>query len=407
MKKHGLFYRIFYGLTGLVEALSIPAAQPRSFSSIPSKILVMGYMGAGDLLMLAPSLNALKSRFPNCHITLLTGPYSAAGQLAQALAAIDEVISIDWKNIPLKNRAAALGQIKSRNFDVLLATYTAPVRYFIPALKEIPIRAGMLRDIPYPQSVTNPWSALLWKLEMNLFQEEFFKRRLFNRAIVVRQDSEHEIEKDRRLLQLIASGLQIKREIPINIPPAAKETAQKLLAKNEVDPSDKLIIVHPSASPGQDWKRWPAKHFLELCQMILKNQSHKIILVGAAEEWALIKNEFESRLSERLINLMGQTTLVELAALLEKASVFIGTDSGPGHLALAVGTPTVRIFGASDNQGYKAWREGAHLDIAADLGNGPRLSSGVFTPGQRWSTSPQECLEKLTPESVYSKLNLR
>ncbi len=149
------------------------------------QILVFGYMGIGDLLMLAPALQHLKQRWPSARITLLTGPYSAAAETSPLLPVIDEALVFDWKSADAHQKKSFAHLLREKNFDALLATYTAPVRFFMPLLAHVPIRVGMLRDIPFPQAPLHPWDALRWKFRLGFFEEEFFKREFFNRTILI------------------------------------------------------------------------------------------------------------------------------------------------------------------------------------------------------------------------------
>jgi lipopolysaccharide heptosyltransferase II len=98
---------------------------------------------------------------------------------------------------------------------------------------------------------------------------------------------------------------------------------------------------------GASWesKGWLFEGYLDLIRHILSNQELQVVLLGDGSQAELAKDLCESLNETGLINLVGKTSLVELTALLEAAVAGIGPDSGPGHLAAAVGTPFVSIFG--------------------------------------------------------------
>ena len=151
---------------------------------------------------------------------------------------------------------------------------------------------------------------------------------------------------------------------PLPAWPAARTWVDQLWGRERIGPQQPVCVIHPAAR----WvaKRWPAERFASVADRLSK-EGWCVILVAAAaqrEESAEV-----SRLARsRLIDLVGQTTLPQLAALLGRASVLATNDSGPMHLAAAVGTPVVAIFGPTD----------------------PR-KVGPYGPGHAVMTAPVDC----------------
>jgi heptosyltransferase-3 len=125
--------------------------------------------------------------------------------------------------------------------------------------------------------------------------------------------------------------------------------------------SGKFIHIHPTSR----WlfKCWPAERIAELCQL-LSSKGWPIVLTAApdAQEMAMIQTilanqPLRSALhSKSLIDLSGQLALKELAALTSRAKLFVGVDSAPMHIAAAMGTPTVAIFGPSGDREWGPWQ---------------------------------------------------
>jgi heptosyltransferase III len=107
--------------------------------------------------------------------------------------------------------------------------------------------------------------------------------------------------------------------------------------------------------PGARWegKRWPAGHFAALANR-LQGASDAVILLGSASERDRCIG-IEADLARPCLNLAGKTDLLQATAVLQRAHLFIGNDSGLGHMAAAAGTPTVTIFGPGDPQRYHPW----------------------------------------------------
>jgi ADP-heptose:LPS heptosyltransferase len=107
--------------------------------------------------------------------------------------------------------------------------------------------------------------------------------------------------------------------------------------------------------PGARWegKRWPAGHFVALANR-LQGEADAIILLGSAAERDRC-NGIEADLAGPCLNLAGRTGLLQASAVLQRATLFIGNDSGLGHMAAAVGTPSVTLFGPGDPLRYHPW----------------------------------------------------
>lgn len=107
--------------------------------------------------------------------------------------------------------------------------------------------------------------------------------------------------------------------------------------------------------PGARWqpKRWPALHFRALVNQV-QEKFDAVILLGDMTEMAVCQ-DIGSQLPLPAINLAGKTDLLQAAAVLTRAQLFVGNDSGPGHIAAATGTPTVTVFGPGDPARYHPW----------------------------------------------------
>ena len=108
----------------------------------------------------------------------------------------------------------------------------------------------------------------------------------------------------------------------------------------------RIIGVHPSAN----WllKRWPAENFAQLCDRIIEQVNCSIVFIGAQADSATVENVIAS-MKNVAHNFCGATTLKELGALLENMSMFISNDSGPAHLAAALGIETLVLFGPTSD----------------------------------------------------------
>jgi lipopolysaccharide heptosyltransferase II len=123
----------------------------------------------------------------------------------------------------------------------------------------------------------------------------------------------------------------------------------ELLAGFDLSPEDNYAVVAFQAVAES--RRWGVERYAELSRRLLERHGFKILLIGSAKD-AKAGDEFLIRLGEpaqgQAVNLAGKTSLRELATVCSRAAVFVGNDSGPAHLAAAVGTPIVVISGPDD-----------------------------------------------------------
>lgn len=133
--------------------------------------------------------------------------------------------------------------------------------------------------------------------------------------------------------------------------------------------------------PGANWepKIWPLAHFRDLAER-LQNDFDAIVLLGGPNDAE--RCDFLARaLPVQTLNLAGRTTLLQAAAVLAHVRIFVGNDSGLGHIASAVGTPTLTLFGPGQPERYRPWGEHA-----------------------RWLVSPENDLGKLSAEAVTEEI---
>jgi lipopolysaccharide heptosyltransferase II len=169
---------------------------------------------------------------------------------------------------------------------------------------------------------------------------------------------------------------------------------KKYLPPLPVETDHRLIAV----VMGSRWetKNWIRDGYLELIQLIVAMQNVCVVLVGDASQRA--EAEYVSKAINRstLIDLVGKTSLIELTAVLKHSTAAIGPDSGPGHLAAAVGTPYVSLFGPTSPQRTAPYGN-EHLVVHADLHCMPCYQ-------KKCPEQTRKCMLNITPTAVMDKL---
>jgi heptosyltransferase-2 len=135
--------------------------------------------------------------------------------------------------------------------------------------------------------------------------------------------------------------------IGIGVRQSDAEAAGRLLASKGIGPGQRVVGIHPGASYGGA-KRWPARRFAEVADILWREFRVRILVLGAPGEVS-IASDVASRMTAPAAVLAGKTTLGELMGVIRSCHLFISNDSGPMHLAAALHVPQIAIFGSTSD----------------------------------------------------------
>jgi heptosyltransferase-3 len=186
-----------------------------------------------------------------------------------------------------------------------------------------------------------------------------------------------------------------KRSLVLAVSPSAMAVAQEAVSRaNLIDRS--FVLIHP----GSRWffKCWPPDCMASLCDAIVADGMPVALVSGPdpLEKWLL--NEVTRRLKQPLPTFPGTLSLKELAALIARARLFVGMDSAPMHMAAAMGTPTVALFGPSGDIEWGPWQV-PHRIVTSSHPCRPCGRDGCGG-GKR-----SECVEIITPEQMLAAVH--
>ncbi len=292
------------------------------------EILIIRLSSIGDVIHCTPVAGALKAAWPDCKITWLVGETCA--DLIKYNPYIDEIMVWSRERFDKHLRSYEFNQAFTlwRDLRNKLAT-----KSFYAALD---IHGLFLTGMIARQVKTSRRIGMSGARELNpLFMTET-------------ADSLGMHIIDRYLGVLTPLGVRpAYREMTLVVPREAKVFAQNYLQKENVSPQDKLAIL----VPGTTWptKNWPPEFFAATAAALAKN--FKVLMCGGKNEWPM-GQEITAKAGVPIINAIGQTSLLEMAAILEHAAVVIAGDTGPLYMAAALGTPTVAIFGPTNPEVY-------------------------------------------------------
>lgn len=291
----------------------------------PERLLVSGYMGAGDAIMLAPVLLRLRRNLPNCRITWLAPKDSFSTNHVLALKLVDDAIHPEDFGTGIGGRLKAIRYLFNRRFDGFMSTNHVPGWWLAPVLTRIPMRVGHVSS--------GDW--------VSIYDD------LFNYPVQYAK-VEHTVLRNLRLLRPFGEKILVplpEDRCPDSPPPIPQEFAGLLDGKP-------YLIIHPGASPAFFWKCWPVERFGELADYLI-GRGLKVVVLAGSPELPMIKPLLD-RKSEALIPAV-DTTGTQLLGLLAGALLLVGNDSGPAHLAAFLGVPTVTLFGPTDFTIYRPW----------------------------------------------------
>jgi lipopolysaccharide heptosyltransferase II len=294
-------------------------------------ILCVRLDSIGDVLMTTPAIRAIKESRPGRRITLLTSPVSV--EVASLVPEIDEVIVYDapWMKAtaPRTNSQPELEMVeklRGLGFDaaVIFTVFSQnPLpSAFLCYLADIPLRLAHCHENPY-QLLTN------WVLDPEP-------------SCGIR----HEV---RRQLDLVATiGCRTKNEhLSLSVPDSARDRVLHLLSELSINLERPLVIIHPGATATS--RRYPPEGFAEVARRLVLDANFQVILTGTESERDLVEG-IQAEMNADSHSLLGCLNLAEMSALIELAPLVISNNTGPVHIAAALGTPVIDLYALTNPQ---------------------------------------------------------
>ena len=370
-------------------------ARPRAAPFEVRRILVFGYGALGDLILFLPVLEGLRRGFPGARIAFLANRYMTTDELLPATGLIDDIWLHDWEGPrALEERAGINKRIAREGFDLAVLTLSSPAHYFYPGLKAIPLRAGHLCRIePGP----------LWaRHKRMLVTGEFARRALLNLAAWVGLQPEHAAARNLRLLE--ALGRPWPRDCRPRLPIGETQrlrVAQLLEGRSPIG-------VHLGPPFSYNSRYWAPERFGELCAKLAADGAGPFVLIGGPQDEPSAARAL--KVFPRFVSLIGRLSLLETFAAIERCRLFICSDTGPGKVAMALGVPTVMLWGPSDPlEAGAVWEPEKHLDVRTGIWCSPcsRMGMTKFGALNHDTCGHHDCLEKLDFDRVFSAIRAK
>ncbi len=292
------------------------------------RILITRTDRIGDLVLTTPLFKALREKFPKASITALI--FLEHREIVLGNPYLDEVILYDKKGSErgLGGQFRFSQKLWRKQFDIVIHAHGTNRMHIAAWLAGIPIRRGYARRAAW--ALTHPLS--------------------YNKKEGKKQEAEYLFE----LLEPL--GIVPPREIKTFFPISdhAERSLENLLMFHGVPQDLSWIVLNPSASDVT--KMWPAERFAELVTRLQKEKPRVFLAIGTAKDRPVVE-KLKKNTQVPIFDLSGRLSLGMLGALLKRSDLLISNDSGPVHIATAVGKPVISIFGRYEpGLGLCRWR---------------------------------------------------
>lgn len=295
-----------------------------------NKILVIKLRHIGDVLLTVPVFRALRENFPGAHIAALVS--SGTEEVLTGNPLIHEIIVFD-RNVkklnPLKRcieEISFLRMIREKGFDMTIDLTGGDRAAIISLASGARYRLG-------------------WRSKKGFVGKRYLYTHLSE------PDRKHTVLQNLDVIKNFGISTS-NLSVDFFIPDDAREFVRRILKEKNITENDTIVHIHPTTR----WffKCWKDEYMAEVISWLLR-QKVNVIVTSSPEEKELEKTkrilslvDLRSTRSSQLIDLCGQTTIKQLAAISEASDIFLGVDSAPMHIAAAVGTTVIALFGPSE-----------------------------------------------------------
>ncbi|PKL52484.1 MAG: putative lipopolysaccharide heptosyltransferase III [Nitrospira bacterium HGW-Nitrospira-1] len=318
----------------------------REFKDI-KKILVIKLRHIGDVLLTVPVFRALRETFPNAYISALVNSGTEEALAGNPL--IDELIVFN-RNIKKKStiqkyieELSFLKAIRGRGFDMAIDLTSGD-------------RAAIISLI----------AGAKYRLAYDPAKDGFLGKRYFYTHLAQRNGNQHMVLQNLDLVKQFGISTDDPK-VDFYIPDEARLFVRRIFEENNIKANDTVVHVHPTSR----WlfKCWKDEYMAEVIKWLI-GQRVKVIMTSSPDKremgkakkiLSLVSDPSHPTIVEGgdggVIDLCGKTNIKQLAAISEASDLFLGVDSAPMHIAAAVGTSVIALFGPTDDVQWRPWND--------------------------------------------------
>ena len=288
------------------------------------KVLVVRLRSIGDTVLSTPSLIALRRFLPEAQIDILLEDWVAP--VLENFDAVDNILSVSKD---FKERFRLAGKIRRTKYDVAFNLHGGTTAGFFVRASGAKYRVGY-KDYQY---------------------SFLYNRKLSSANDFWQQEQTHSAEQQLALLGFVGIPVEDKPKTRLSVSEKALDSIESKI-KNQ---KSKIALLHPVAA--FDTKQWATENFARVAEF-LGEKGFQTVAIATKKEREVLENL--KKLSKVPILTFDDLTLPEITALASRAKIFVGNDSGIAHIASAVNTPSIVIFGSSNRNHWRPWTLAPH-----------------------------------------------
>lgn len=289
------------------------------------KVLVVRLRSIGDTVLSTASLIALRRFLPNARIDILLEDWVAP--LLDGFPAVNNVLSAS--NV-VKERFRLARKIRKTKYDIAINLHGGTTAGFF-------VRA----------------SGAKYRIGYENYQYNFlYNHRLSSASDYWKKEKTHSAEQQLALLGFAGVPVDDRPKTRLNVTDDARKTVNDKLISRGIDGNAKLALIHPAAAFST--KQWATKNFAKVCDYLSDKDIHPVAVATGKENAVLQRLE---KLADSPLSSFDDLSLPEITALAARSRIFVGNDSGIAHIAAAVGTPSIVIFGSSNREHWHPWTD--------------------------------------------------
>lgn len=339
------------------------------------RILISRMKFIGDVVLTTPVIRALREKFPSAHIAYLADKQAVS--LLERNPYLNELIPYDFSRPGIVEQPRVIRRLRKGRFDVFIDLFCNPRTALLARASGAPVRIG---------------------------KEVRGRGRLYTHRILDDGKPKTAIEYDYQYVK----GLGVDpshRRTEIFLSEDEKREAGIYLRWLDIDPEKPIVGLHPGAT----WpaKMWPAERFADLIDLLKAKLDLQVVVTRGPREDAII--EKISRLAVGSAIFLNALPLRQLAGVLSLFRVYVANDSGPMHMAVAVGTKTVGIFGPGEENIWFPYTppyyeaSDGHIALRKDVPCHPCHLDLCNRPDDEY----MECMKLLSVKEVFEAVRAR
>ena len=344
------------------------------------RILICAYLGLGNFLMYTPTLRALREHFADAQIDLQVGNNTGCEAVLEGTDYFHRVYDV-CARASWKRWRRHIQEVRQNRYDLIINEFHSNSQHLatMVSLSGAPYRLGHVRSPGWPDRYGF----------------------IYNLPVTMRED-QHEI--DRYFALARALSIPEDRLIPKTFIHLRKEDhlwANRFLTQVGVRQGTPVVGIQMGTSANMRWKQWAPEKFRLLCERLLHEHPEAVLLLLGSPNEALMIQDAMRGLTERVILAVGETTVKQVAALVKECAMLICNDSGLMHMAIAVDTPVVAIYGPTDYR-RTAPLDAMHTVVRKDLPCSPCFRmEGPFIVQ---ACPHHNCLTTMDVDDVYCQI---